>query len=89
MAYLPVAELKKSKELGERLEKDREIVITRDGTPIAILVGIEADAVEVSLKEIRRALFSAAVQRIRERTRQEDGAEQALEKALLAIKKGP
>lgn len=68
MGYLAVTELKKTKALGAQLESEREIIVTRDGKPMAIMIGVDGETVESSLREIRRALFSAAVGRIRERT---------------------
>ena len=67
MGYIPVTDLKKTKALSKQLESDSEIIVTRDGKPIAIMVGVDGDTVESSLQEIRRALFSAAIGRIRER----------------------
>lgn len=67
MSYIQVKDLKKTKELWEKLENERELVITKDGQPKAIMIGIEPDDLESSLREIRRSLFSAAVGRIRRR----------------------
>ena len=67
MSYMQVKDLKKSRELWQRLERDRELVITCDGQPRAIMIGIEPDELEAALPEIRRALFSTAVGRVRER----------------------
>ena len=67
MNYVAVKDLKQMKVVRERLGKERELVVMKDGTPFALLVGIEPDAVEESLAEIRRALFSTAVMRARNR----------------------
>jgi hypothetical protein len=67
MSYLQVKDLKKTRELWGRLERDRELVITKDGQPRAIMISVEPDELESSLVEIRRALFSAAVGRVRRR----------------------
>jgi hypothetical protein len=67
MSFMPVAELKKTRELWRRLEEDKELVITRDGRPQAIMISIQPEELEASLAEIRRALFSASVMNIRER----------------------
>lgn len=67
MTYLQVKDLKKTRELWWRLEQDRELVITKDGQPRAIMISVEPDELESSLVEIRRALFSAAVGRVRRR----------------------
>ena len=67
MDYLAVKDLKKSRELWEKLATERELVITRDGRPSALMISISPETVEESLREIRRALFSAAVTRVRRR----------------------
>jgi antitoxin (DNA-binding transcriptional repressor) of toxin-antitoxin stability system len=69
MTYLPVSDLKRSKVLWEGLGREGEFVVTRDGRPCAILVAVSPDTVETDLAAVRRALFSAAVSRGRERAR--------------------
>lgn len=88
MSYLQVKDLKKSRELWQRLERDRELVITRDGQPCAILVGIDPDELEAALPAIRRALFSTAVGRVRDRSANRVGAAQDIEQALRESRKG-
>ena len=67
MTYIAVKDLKQSTRVWERLREEREIVITRDGRPCAILVGVSPDAVDETLAGIRRSLFSVAVSRARRR----------------------
>lgn len=69
MSYIAVQDLKRMKAVREKLETERELVVMKDGTPFALLVGIEPDAVEESLAEIRRAMFSTAVMRVRNRVK--------------------
>lgn len=87
MAYLAVTDLKKTKALSAQLESEREIIITRDGKPMAIMVGVDGDTVESALREIRRALFSAAVGRIRERTIESPPEPSAVEAAVQAARR--
>lgn len=82
MSFMPVAELKKTRELWRRLDEDKELVITRDGRPQAIMVSIQPEELETSLVEIRRALFSASVMRIRERALSLPDPEKAIAKAI-------
>jgi antitoxin (DNA-binding transcriptional repressor) of toxin-antitoxin stability system len=82
MSYIQVNELKRSRELWQRLKRDREIVITRDGQPCAIMIGIEPDELEATLPEIRRALFSAAVGRVRERVKNLPDAKADVKQAI-------
>jgi len=65
MGYLTVKDLKQTRSLWKQLSEERELVITRDGKPCAILVGVNAESCDDSLAEIRRGLFSSAVSRIR------------------------
>ena len=78
MDYLTIKDLKETRELWEKLASERELVITRDGKPSALMISVSPDTVEESLREIRRALFSAAVSRVRKRAETEgipdDGA---------------
>lgn len=84
MSYIQVNELKKSRELWQKLGEEHELVITRDGRPRAILIGIEPEELETALPAIRRALFSAAVGRVRARSAQLPPAEDAVREALRA-----
>jgi hypothetical protein len=68
MGYLTVKDLKQTRNLWRQLSAERELVITRDGKPCAILVEVNADSCDESLAEIRRGLFSSAVARIRRKT---------------------
>jgi len=88
MSYMQVKDLKKSRELWQRLERDRELVITRDGQPRAIMIGIEPEELEDALPEIRRALFSTAVSRVRERSQSLADADVDIEKAIQESRKG-
>jgi antitoxin (DNA-binding transcriptional repressor) of toxin-antitoxin stability system len=65
MGYITVKDLKQTRTLWKQLDAEREMIITRDGKPCAILVGVNADSCEDTLAEIRRGLFSSAVSRIR------------------------
>ena len=67
MSYIAVKDLKNTRSLREKLEKERELILTKDGRPFGLLIGITADDVEESLKEVRRALFSKAVARARKK----------------------
>jgi len=67
MGYLAVKDLKQTRSLREKLEKERELVLTKDGQPFALMIGISPDNVEESLNEVRRAMFSTAVMRARQR----------------------
>ncbi len=82
MTYLAVNELKRSRNVWKKLAAEKELVITRDGKPCAILVGVTADTVESDLSEVRRALFSAAVARARAKARRCPPEEGAIEELV-------
>ena len=63
MNYLAVKELNQTRVLRELLKKEREIIVTKDGQPFALMIGIDPESVEESLHEVRRAMFSSAVSR--------------------------
>ncbi len=65
MNYLAVKDLKKTRELWSNLDTEKELIITRDGRPSAILISITPETVEESLVEIRKALFSISLSRAR------------------------
>lgn len=65
MNYLTVKDLKQTRKIWAQLNEERELIITKDGKPCAVLVEVTPENCDESLKEIRRALFSSAVARIR------------------------
>ena len=67
MSYMAVKDLKKTRFLRERLEKERELILTKDGQPFALIIGIPPENIEKSLAEIRRARFSTAVMGARQK----------------------
>jgi len=67
MSYIAIKDLKNSRSLREKLKKERELILTKDGQPFGLLIGITADDLEESLKEVRRAMFSKAVARARKK----------------------
>jgi len=67
MNYIAVKDLKNSKSLREKLKKERELILTKDGQPFALLVSVSADTLEDSLREVRRAMFSKAIARGRKK----------------------
>jgi hypothetical protein len=48
MSYLAIKDLKKTRMVREKLDRERELVLTKDGVPFALVVGVEPDAVEES-----------------------------------------
>ncbi len=67
MSYLAIKDLKNTRSLREKLEKERELILTKDGQPFALLIGVTPDNLEESLKEVRRAMFSKTIGRARKK----------------------
>jgi len=52
MTYIAVQELKRTGDIWKKLAQERELVVTREGKPCAILVGVTPEGVEGALAEI-------------------------------------
>ena len=88
MGYLTVKDLKQTRSLWRQLNAERELVITRDGRPCAILVEVNADSCDESLAEIRRGLFSSAVSRIRRKANNRPIPMDEVEAVIADTRKG-
>ncbi len=84
MNYLAVKDLKKTRELWRLLEAEKELIITRDGKPCAVLVGISPEMVHDSVSEIRRGLFSLAVRKARQAAQDSAVSGRDVEKEIAA-----
>jgi len=65
MTSIAVKDLKKPRELRDTLAREREVMVTKDGRPFAIMIGVEPEGADDALREVRRAMFSTAVLRAR------------------------
>lgn len=66
MKFITIRDLRsKTAELRKDLESDREVVVTANGRPFAIMTRVQPDNVEEELLAIRRARAAAALSRIR------------------------
>ena len=70
MNYIAIKDLKKTKDLHASLAREHELVLTRNGTPCALMIQIKPDCLEQSLVAVRRALFATAVSSVREKSSQ-------------------
>jgi hypothetical protein len=70
MNYVAIKDLKKTKDLHASLAKEHELVLTRNGTPCALMIEIKPDCLEQSLVAVRRALFATAVSSVRGKSTQ-------------------
>lgn len=63
MRFISVREVRrKLSEVWKELAKERELVITSNGKPIAIVSAVSEETLEISLRAIRRARAMAAVE---------------------------
>jgi len=70
MKFISVRDLRlRSGEVWRKLQEEKEAIITSNGKPIAILVGIEGEDVEEYLANIRRAQAMMAVNKLQEYAR--------------------
>lgn len=86
MVYMAVKDLKKTREFREKLDAKGELILTKDGQPFAMMIGIDADSAEDSLREVRRALFSSAVLRGRRKAAENPPTEQKLKAEIVAAR---
>ncbi len=87
MTTIAVQDFKRSRELWSRLEQEKELVVTRDGQPCAVLVSVSPQGLEETLAGIRRALFSNLVSSIRERGDRRPPQSGEIEKQIGASRK--
>jgi antitoxin (DNA-binding transcriptional repressor) of toxin-antitoxin stability system len=88
MTSIAVNDLKRPRELRDTLDRDREVVVTKDGRPFAIMIGVDADGADDALREVRRALFSSAVLRARRRARTAPISEAEIAAEVEAARRG-
>ena len=87
MSYIAVKDLKQGGALWSKLAEERELVITRDGRPCAIMVGVDEENTEEALAAIRKAMFATAISRVRRRTRSRRPAPGLVENAVRSSRK--
>lgn len=68
MTYIGVNELKQSKKMWETLAREKELILTKDGKPGALILEISPEGLEATVAAVRRALFSESVSAARART---------------------
>lgn len=69
MRFVSVRELRtRSAEIWRRLKDERDMVVTSNGKPVAILSGVSQENLEESLSAMRRARAIAAVQAMQRRS---------------------
>ena len=67
MKFISVRDLRsKTSALWKQLPKEKELVVTRNGRPVAVLTAVSEDRLEESLSAIRRARAIEAVARLQQ-----------------------
>ncbi|MGB9792842.1 MAG: type II toxin-antitoxin system Phd/YefM family antitoxin [Thermacetogeniaceae bacterium] len=70
MRFITVRDLRlRGKEIWEALRAGEEAVLTHNGSPVALLIGVQENRLEDTLRLIRRVRAQAAVSRMREHAR--------------------
>jgi len=87
MTSLAVQDLKRPRELRDILAQEREVFITKDGRPFAIMVGVDPEGAENTLREVRRAMFSASVARARTKARTKPISSAEIEQEIMDARK--
>jgi len=80
MQFISVRDLRgKSSSVWKKLRSEREMVITSNGKPIAVLSAVSESSLEETLKAIRRSVATASVNSL-----QEQAVRSGLDKTSLA-----
>jgi hypothetical protein len=87
MTSIAVKDLKRPRELRETLRREREVMVTKDGKPFAIMIGVEPDGADDAMREVRRAMFSSAVLRARRQTSETPVNASDIEAEVKAVRK--
>lgn len=70
MRFLTVRDLRsRAREIWQILREGEDAVLTHNGSPVALLIGVQEDELEETLRWVRQARAQAAVTRMRERAR--------------------
>ncbi|MEW6171953.1 MAG: type II toxin-antitoxin system Phd/YefM family antitoxin [Bacillota bacterium] len=91
MRFISVRELRlRSAEIWRQLQLEKEMVITSNGKPVAILAGVEGEDVIEYLATLRRARAMLAVNKIQEQSRRngkEEISADEIEKEIQAVRR--
>lgn len=88
MRFLSVRELRgNSARIWRELPKEREMVVTNNGRPVAVLTAVDDDNVEESLAAWRRVRATQAIADIQQQSMQKGTAELSMDEVDAEIKK--
>lgn len=87
MRFVSVRDLRgKSAEIWQKLSQEKDIVITSNGRPIAVLSAVSEDTVEESLAMLRRARAMTAVEVMQSRWPTKGAVRPSLEETNAEIR---
>ena len=80
MKLIAITDLKQPRRLKERLQAEKELLLTSDGRPVAVLVNVDAaEDPETMIQSIRDARSRLALSRVREAAARSGAADMTLE----------
>ncbi len=80
MKLIAIKDLKQPRQLKERLQAEKELLLTSDGRPVAVLVSVDAaEDPEMVIQSIREARSRLALSRVREAAVRSGAANMTLE----------
>jgi antitoxin (DNA-binding transcriptional repressor) of toxin-antitoxin stability system len=80
MKLIAIQDLKQPRQLKERLRAEKELLLTSDGRPVAVLVNVDAsEDPETVIQSIRDSRSRLALSRIREAASHNGAANMTLE----------
>ena len=86
MKLIAISELKQPRQLKRRLQMEKELLLTSDGRPVAVLLNVEAtEDPENILRSIRDSRSRLALSRIREAARASGANRMTLEQINAEI----
>ncbi len=82
MNFITARELRlNTSDLWTMLDKEREVVVTLNGRPVALMTGINGETLENTLNAIRKARGAWAIDKLRQEAR-DHGLDQMSEKDI-------
>lgn len=87
MTSIAVKDLKKPRELRETLTRERQVMVTKDGQPFAIMIGVEPNVADDMMREVRRAMFSTSILRARRQAGDASISEEDIAAEIKAVRK--
>ncbi len=80
MKMISTHELKRTRQLGEDLRREQDLLVTNNGRPMALMVGLDPDEdPEAALEAIREARSRQALSRVRQAARKSGASDYELD----------